>query len=211
MTLLDLVILISGAGCGAACGVMAGRFGAQSDRGMIIAGALAGTALSAAALRFAPGGNLGLGLTLLLGWLLLALALIDLRTFRLPDALNAAVLLLGAVMVALLNPAAWPWHLAGAVAGYGLLVTVELSYRRLRGIDGLGRGDAKLLGALGAWVGLAGIPPVLLVASLSALVATLALALLGRQPISAQTAIAFGPWIAFGGYAVWLFTPLAQA
>lgn len=211
MTLLSLVILFAGALSGAGAGHFAGRFGAAPEDSVsvrfVAACALAGLALSAAALQFAPGGAVGLGLTLILGWLLLTLALIDLRTFRLPDALNAAVLALGAVMVALLKPEAWPWHVAGAVVGYGLLVTVELVYRRLRGIDGLGRGDAKLLGALGAWVGLAGIPPVLLVASLSAILATLSLSLVRRQSVSGQTAIAFGPWIALGGYAVWLLAP----
>jgi prepilin signal peptidase PulO-like enzyme (type II secretory pathway) len=93
---------------------------------------------------------------------------------------------------------------AGAVTGFGLLWLVETGYRRMRGRDGLGRGDAKLLGALGAWVGAAGIAPVLLVASLSGIAAALVLSAHNSKALSGQTAIAFGPWIALGGYVIWL-------
>ncbi|MBA3067965.1 MAG: prepilin peptidase [Hyphomonas sp.] len=163
---------------------------------------LAGAGVAVAAVFWAPPDTLTL--TALLGWLLLALATIDLRTYLLPDALNAAVLALGAVMVALTRPAAWPIHVAGAVIGYGLLWIVEFAYRRLRGRDGLGRGDAKLLGALGIWVGATGIAPVLLLASLTGILAALSASVRRSAPLSATSAIAFGPWIALGGFAVWL-------
>ncbi|MFN3312446.1 MAG: prepilin peptidase [Hyphomonas sp.] len=169
---------------------------------------IAGALVALAAVLLTPADMpFGLGFSLALGWLLLALAAIDRRTFLLPDGLNAAVLAAGAVMVAVVKPEEWPLHVTGAVAGYGLLRMVEVVYRRLRGVDGLGRGDAKLLGAIGGWVGLAGIPPVLLIASLSAILATLATSLVRRQSVSGQTAIAFGPWIALGGYVVWLLPP----
>lgn len=149
--------------------------------------------------------------TICFGWLLLSLALIDLRSYLLPDGLNLAVFLLGGVMVALFRQEAWAWHLAGAAAGFGLLWLVEITYLRLRGIHGLGRGDAKLLGTIGLWVGLAGIPPVLLIASLAAILGVVLRAALTRQPVSRQSMIAFGPWIALGGYIVWLFPQLLPA
>lgn len=145
--------------------------------------------------------------TVIFGWCLLALAVIDLKTFLLPDGLNLAVFLLGCAMVAAFRQAAWPWHLAGAIAGYGLLWLVEIAYRRFRRMDGLGRGDAKLLGAIGMWVSLEGIPPVLLIASLSGILAVIGRSILRQEPVSGQSAIAFGPWIALGGYAVWLAMP----
>lgn len=179
-----------------------GRTAAAPSRAGSIVTMIGGGAVSAAALAWAPGELLAF--TLLLGWLLLALAAIDLKTFLLPDVLNAAVLLLGALMVAMTRADAWVMHAAGAVIGYGVLWAVETAYRRLRGHDGLGRGDAKLLGALGIWVGVLGLPPVLLIASLSGLVAALVLALKDGRGVSGQSAIAFGPWIALGGYVVWL-------
>jgi prepilin signal peptidase PulO-like enzyme (type II secretory pathway) len=163
---------------------------------------LAGALIALAAVFFAPAGLLTL--TVLLGWALLALAAIDFRTFLLPDGLNAAVLVLGLAMLALASPTEWPLHFAGGVIGFGLLWIVELAYRRLRGRDGLGRGDAKLLGAIGLWVGAYGIAPVLLIASLSGIAAALLLSLRDSKTLSGQSAIAFGPWIALGGYIVWL-------
>lgn len=143
-------------------------------------------------------------LTALFGWLLLALAAIDLRTFLLPDRLNLAVLALGAAMVAGIKPDDWMRHVAGGVIGFGLLWGMETAYRHLRGREGLGRGDAKLLGAIGVWVGATGVPPVLLIASLSGILAALVTAWRTGTPLNGSAAIAFGPWIALGGYAVWI-------
>lgn len=172
---------------------------------------LAGALVTAAGTLLFPEDALFLCFTICFGWLLLALALIDLRSYLLPDRLNLAVFLLGCVMVALFRPEAWAWHLAGAAAGFGLLWLIEITYLRLRGIHGLGRGDAKLLGAIGMWTGLAGIPPVLLIASLAGILSVVLRAALKRQPLSGQSMIAFGPWIALGGYIVWLFPQLLPA
>ncbi len=164
--------------------------------------ALGGAAVAILSLYFAPDGTLFF--TLLLGWLLLALALIDFRMFILPDALNLAVFALGAAMVAVTRPEAWIDHAAGAVIGYGALVSIEILYRRLRGRDGLGRGDAKLFGALGMWLGWSGLAPAMLIAALAGILATLAGALFRREAVGAGSMLAFGPWIALGGWAVWL-------
>ncbi|MFN7055085.1 prepilin peptidase [Hyphomonas sp.] len=168
------------------------------------AGALAALVAVALTPRDVP---YGIIFSLSFGWLLLALAAIDRRHFILPDVLNAALLAAGAIMVAVTKPADWPMHLAGAATGFGLLWLVEIAYRRLRGIDGLGRGDAKLLGAIGAWVGLIGIPSVLLIASVAAIAGTLIISLVQKQSVSGKTPIAFGPWIALAGFTVWLLPP----
>ena len=52
-----------------------------------------------------------------------------------------------------------------------------VGYRRLRGRDGLGGGDAKLIAAAGAWCGLAALPLVVLGSALIGLLAALGLAL----------------------------------
>jgi leader peptidase (prepilin peptidase)/N-methyltransferase len=167
--------------------------------------ALAGALTALAAVWLTPADvPFSLGFTLLLGWLLLALAVIDQRSLILPDPLNALVLAGGAVMVAVARPEAWTLHLAGAAAGFASLYIIEVTYRRFRGFEGLGRGDAKLFGAIGAWIGLYGLPPALLIASATALAATLAQALVLRKSVSGTTKVPFGPWIALGGYCVWL-------
>ena len=154
------------------------------------------------AFLFAPPGTFWL--TLGLGACLLALSLIDIRTLTLPDPLTGAIVLLGIVMVWLTRPDAWQPHFIGGLAGYGALVAVELAYRHLRGRDGLGRGDAKLLGGLGIWTGWAGLAPIMLVASASALITVFGLAALDQRKAAADTQIPFGPFIALGGWITWL-------
>ncbi len=80
-------------------------------------------------------------------------------------------------------------------------------YHRYRGLDGLGLGDAKLFAAAGAWVGAEGLSTVLLMACGSALVAALVWQQFDKS-MDGQTAIPFGPFLAFGFWVVWLYGPL---
>ena len=91
------------------------------------------------------------------GWLLLALAALDVAEFWLPDALTGALALAGLASIAVAPPD-WPDRLIGGVAGFASLWLIGFAYRRLRGREGLGGGDPKLLGAIGLWVGWAMLP-----------------------------------------------------
>lgn len=144
---------------------------------------------------------------LLLAWMLLVLALIDLRTQWLPDALTLP-LLWGGLLVNLtgvLTPL--PDAVAGAVTGYLVLAGVNLAYRTLRGRNGIGGGDAKLLAALGAWLGWQALPDLLLLASVSGIL--WAIAMICRRRLQADTPFPFGPFLAGAGVAaLWLQRPL---
>ena len=72
-----------------------------------------------------------------------------------------------------------------------------MAYFTFRKIQGLGLGDVKFLAAAGIWVGVAGLPMLLLVAALTALASAGIMQLAGRR-LSAQTAISFGPFLAVG-------------
>ncbi len=143
-----------------------------------------------------------------MGWLLLALSAIDIRTRRLPDVLNLLLATSGIAVIAMIDTNLILEHLVAAAVGYGALVAVELGYRRLRGRDGLGRGDSKLLGAIGAWVGLQGLAACLFVAAASAIVFILAASRLRGTEIRGDTAIAFGPFLALGGWLTWVYGPV---
>ena len=134
---------------------------------------------------------------------LAVLAHVDARNFILPDALTLPLIPAGLLANILLFDELWP-SLVGAALGYVSLVALELAYRRLRNRDGLGRGDAKLLAAGGAWCGALALPFILLIASLSALAFVLAVGLVRGQMPTGGTRIAFGPWIAFGIGLVWI-------
>ncbi len=125
-------------------------------------------------------------------WLL---ACIDARSGWLPDVFTLGLLGLG--LLASITPfhstdgyaAVW-----GALWGYGLLGTTAWGFRTLTGRDGLGGGDPKLLGAIGAWMGWSAVAPVLLVASLmGALVGSLMQA---SGHWSRHAPFAFGPFLA---------------
>ena len=138
-----------------------------------------------------------------LGWSLLALAWIDWDHLRLPDALTLPLLALGLLATWWLDPDAAADHALAAVTGYLAFRGIALAYRMLRRREGLGEGDAKLIAAAGAWVGLAGLPTVTLAAALIALSTTLAQRLF-RRP-AADTPIPFGPYLALATWLVRLY------
>lgn len=141
-------------------------------------------------------------LSMLVGWWLLLLALIDAEHGRLPDLLTLPLVIAGLAMAVLapLPALATPLESGlGALCGFGLFYGVGRLYAAWRGRAGLGLGDAKLLAALGAWLGVEGLAPLILIAALSGLGAAL---LTGKR--QAQDAIAFGPFLALaGGGLVW--------
>lgn len=142
--------------------------------------------------------------TIILFFALGALSLIDARTQRLPDFLTLPLIPAGIAVNGLIFSSWWV-AIAGAALGYGVLVALELAYRRLRGRDGLGRGDAKLLAAGGAWCGAWLLPLILLAGSASALLYLLLLALLRRRAPDPNQPVPFGPWIAFGIALCWIY------
>ncbi|GAC1340655.1 MAG: A24 family peptidase [Acetobacteraceae bacterium] len=135
------------------------------------------------------------------GWALLALSWIDWEHMILPDALTLPLIPAGLLATLWLAPELAADHAVAAALGYTLLRGLALVYRRLRGRDGLGEGDAKLLAALGAWVGIEGLPLVLLGGALAGLAAALLLRLGGRE-MTASTALPFGPFLSLAAWLV---------
>ena len=146
----------------------------------------------------------------LLGWTLLTLAAIDWRTGLLPDALTLPLALTGLAVAWLVDRDALLGHAFGAVAGFAGFWALSEIYRRLRGRDGLGLGDAKLLAASGAWLGWEALPSVILFAAIVGLALVLVQGFRGK-PVEAASRIAFGPTLAAATWIVWLYGPLAPA
>jgi leader peptidase (prepilin peptidase) / N-methyltransferase len=101
-----------------------------------------------------------------LGWALLLLALLDARHLWLPDAVTLPLGLAGLASAVVLPGLLLPDRLIGAAAGFASLELVRRAYRLLRGREGLGGGDPKLLAAIGAWLGAPALPMVVLCAAL---------------------------------------------
>lgn len=142
--------------------------------------------------------------SLILTAALLVLAWIDFRTYRLPDAITLPLIAAGLALNAFVLGTPWA-SVVGAAAGYLAFLAVEIGYRRLRGRDGLGRGDAKLLAAGGAWCGGWLLPAIVLVGALSALIFVGVSTLIRGQRPGAAQAYAFGPWLALGIFAGWIY------
>jgi leader peptidase (prepilin peptidase)/N-methyltransferase len=134
---------------------------------------------------------------------LMSMSGIDLRTQLLPDALTLPLMWLGLIAASdHLYLAAKP-ALIGAAVGYASLWSVWWLFKQLTGKEGMGHGDFKLLAAIGAWTGLRGILPTILIASLvGAIVGSVWLALKGRDR---ATPIPFGPYLAVGGWIVFFW------
>lgn len=151
--------------------------------------------------------DLPLWASCLLGWGLLTLALIDWRDGMLPDALTLPLLVIGLAITAWQQPGAWESHIIGGAAGYLVLEAIRLAYRRLRGRDGMGGGDPKLLAALGAWTGWVGLPSIVFLAALATLAVVAILPLTGKT-IRRDQPLPFGPGLCLAGWLVWLYGPL---
>jgi leader peptidase (prepilin peptidase) / N-methyltransferase len=129
---------------------------------------------------------------------LVALSGIDLRTRLLPDQLTLPLLWLGLIACIENLYIGQKSALLGVMAGYFSLWSVYWLFKQVTGKEGMGHGDFKLLAALGAWVGLKGILPAILVSSLTgAIVGSIWLAAKGRDR---ATPIPFGPYPAFAGW-----------
>ncbi len=144
-----------------------------------------------------PGMNLPLGL--LFGWFLLTLSWMDTLTLLLPDRLNGPLLACGLAshITAWDEGNAFKNGLIGAVCGAMALWGVQRLFRRVKGYEGLGGGDIKLLAALGAWLGWQALPGLCCGAALSGL-AVFALSGCTRGKIP------FGPCLALAGWVMYI-------
>lgn len=152
--------------------------------------------------------------TMVLGWQLLLLALLDLRHLWLPRVLTVLLAVSGLLLAAATSWAAADWtalamSLAGGALGFGMLWLVATVYRRARGRDGMGGGDPPLMGAIGLWVAPLGVVHVLLGASIVGLLAAVILHFAGRK-IQADTALPLGTCLAAAALPVFLWQGLWQ-
>lgn len=135
---------------------------------------------------------------------LVVLTGIDLDTQLLPDQITLPLLWLGLLANIAGVFARLPDAVVGGAAGYLILWGVNSLYKLVKGHDGMGYGDFKLLAVIGAWFGWQVLPKVLLVSAL--LGAIIGISMIAFQGKDRQTAIAFGPYLAMGGLLA-LFLP----
>ena len=158
---------------------------------------LTGALTVAALIRFGPTSTTVAAWVLL--WSLIALTFIDFDTQLLPDNITLPLLWIGlAANVAGFRPGvSLRDAVIGAIAGYLALWTIYWLFKLIRGKEGMGYGDFKLLAALGAWLGWQMLPLIVLLSSVVGAVIGLGLVVFkGRDH---QIPLAFGPYLAIAG------------
>ena len=139
-------------------------------------------------------------------WALLAASVIDLDHQLLPDSIVLPLLWLGLLINVSGTFAPLSQAVVGTAIGYGVLWALYWAFRLATGREGMGYGDFKLLGAMGAWMGWAALPGVVLLSSLTGILAALVMRIAGR--LEAGAPMPFGPFIAAAG---WLAMVLPRA
>jgi len=158
---------------------------------------LTGALTVAAALRFH--GIPAIVAASLLLWALVALTFIDFDTQLLPDNITLPLLWAGLIVNAagIMPVVTLRDAVVGAVAGYLALWTVYWLFKLIRGKEGMGYGDFKLLAAIGAWMGWQMLPLIVLLSSLVG--AAIGIGLVVFKGRDHQVPLAFGPFLAIAG------------
>jgi leader peptidase (prepilin peptidase)/N-methyltransferase len=153
------------------------------------------TALLFAGAWWLYGPSLLLAARLIFGCALIVLFAIDLEHHLLPNAITLPGIVIGFVFSLFTEPG-WLASLIGILIGGGILYATAEAYYRVRGEEGLGMGDVKMLAMVGAFLGWQLTFMTLMLASLAGSVIGGALIVLQRGGM--KTALPFGTFLAVG-------------
>jgi leader peptidase (prepilin peptidase)/N-methyltransferase len=134
---------------------------------------------------------------------LITLTFIDFDTQLLPDDITLPLLWLGLLFNLNGGFTNLKSAVIGAMLGYLILWSVYWLFKLVTGKEGMGYGDFKLLGAIGAWFGWQLLPAVILLSSVTG--ALIGVGLILFRSADRSTAIPFGPFLALGGIAALFF------
>lgn len=137
-------------------------------------------------------------LLILLTWGLIAMSMIDIDHQLLPDSLVLPLLWVGilAHTFGYFPSVSLTQSVLGAVIGYLALWVVNALFKLIRGIDGIGHGDFKLLALFGAWAGYQIIPVVILLSAVAGSI----IGIIGMLCFKGNNKIPFGPYLAIAGW-----------
>ena len=164
---------------------------------------LGGLLAACAIWRFGATGQ-GVAACVLL-WALIALTFIDFDAQLLPDSLTLPLVWAGLFVNMFDVFVPLRTALIGAIAGYLSLWLVYWLFKLIRGKEGMGYGDFKLLAALGAWMGWQMLPLIVLLSSVvGAAIGLMLIVFRGRDH---SIPLAFGPYLAIAGAIALFFGP----
>jgi leader peptidase (prepilin peptidase)/N-methyltransferase len=126
---------------------------------------------------------------------LIVLAFIDLDHRILPNRITLPGVVVG-LALSFFIPPGWLASLLGALLGGGLLWLIGEAYFRLRGIEGMGMGDVKMLAMVGAVLGWRAVVVTLVLASFTG--ALVGISMLARKENAMKYALPFGTFLSAG-------------
>lgn len=145
---------------------------------------------------------------LIFSWSLLVASSIDIAEYFIPDIITLPLLWLGLVANAFSLYTSPSSAILGAVVSYLLFWSIAKLFLLMRKKEGLGYGDFKLLAMLAAWLGIASIVSIILLASLSGLL--MSLLLMYNKKIKVSDQIPFGPFLAIAGWYTLMFGSIVR-
>ncbi len=125
---------------------------------------------------------------------LLVLSVIDFYHQIIPDEISLGGIPLGVAACFLTHDITWMSSLWGLAIGGGIFFSIAYLYERFTGQEGLGGGDVKLLGMLGAWLGVESILILIVISTMLGSVVGLAMMVFAKA--NSKAAIPFGPFLA---------------
>lgn len=134
--------------------------------------------------------------SLFLIWALIVLSFIDIEYYILPDSITLPLLWCGLIFNINEGFSVLSSAVIGAIAGYLFLWFPYWLFKCFKGVEGMGRGDFKLMAALGAWFGITAIPLLVLLSALFGLLVYIVLYNILQKKVKY---IAFGPCISLAG------------
>lgn len=145
-----------------------------------------------------------IGFMVLMSGLVLAIAYIDIKTYRIPDPLNLGLFLSGACYSYFSVDLSLIVQLTSASIVILALLCVRLFYSKLRGQVGLGLGDVKMAGAAAVWINPFNMPFLLMFASGSAVVLLILQSVFWGRELNRSSFVPFGPFIGGALMIVWI-------
>jgi len=133
---------------------------------------------------------------------LLMVSVIDYHHQIIPDEFSLGGTVLGFGACFLTGDVSWESSVVGILLGGGVFMAIAYLYERVTQREGLGGGDVKLLGMIGAWLGVQSILPVIIISSAVGSIIGIALMMFQRRGF--KTAIPFGPFLALAA-TIYLF------
>ena len=149
---------------------------------------------------------------ILLTWALIAISMIDIDHQIIPDSLSLPLLWIG-LFLSLFHPMDGAQILfieptdaiVGALGGYLSLWSIYHLFRLITGKEGMGYGDFKLLGALGAWLGYQMLPLIIMLSAVVGAIVGISLMIFKRH--DRNVPIPFGPYLAAAGWIAMMYGP----